>query len=610
MRSLGPAAGFVFFALLSFSLQASTQSASAPASTSTPSLAVPVQAAPGTIVLHANAKLVLVDVVVTNRDRAALGLERARFHVFEGGHEQTIASFDEHKPTGEQMIQAKLLELPPHTFTNIPIYPEASAVNVVLLDGLNTPGPDQMQVRKQMLEYLEKIQPGTSLAIFTLASRLRLVEGFTTDPAQLIKALQSSKTSPQVSPLLDSNGGAPLDSVIDDMAAMQSSDATGGVANAVASMQQFQADIVAYQTDLRVRMTLDAMNQLARYLSAIPGRKNLIWFSGSFPLALDPDETLQSPFQAMRNYGDDVRATSKLLSTARVAVYPVDARGLMNMPSFSASYKPSGNLATSKGVPTIARDNQKFMRQLFNEQGSMQQIAQETGGKEYVNTNGLKEAVADAVQNGSSYYTIGFVPSATSLDGQFHKIQVRLDEQGYKLEYRRGYYADLPDKPSQHTPAALNQLSQAAVHGAPAATQITFVVRALPASDPLIQAEKLPDGPSGELSASLKRPVHRYVVDLGIDAHGLAFEETPSGYRAGLEFALIAYDEDGKRLNFMNRSFYLTLTPARYAAAMAKGIPLRAAIDVPPGRCFLRMAIYDTVAGRVGSLELPVVATK
>jgi hypothetical protein len=66
-------------------------------------------------------------------------------------------------------------------------------------------------------------------------------------------------------------------------------------------MQQFQADIAAYQTDQRVQMTMDALRQLARYLSAIPGRKNLIWFSGSFPISLDPDVTLQNPFQAMRD---------------------------------------------------------------------------------------------------------------------------------------------------------------------------------------------------------------------------------------------------------------------------------------------------------------------
>jgi hypothetical protein len=49
-------------------------------------------------VLHANANLVLVDVVVTDHDKPVHGLERSSFHVFEDGHEQVVASFDEHRP--------------------------------------------------------------------------------------------------------------------------------------------------------------------------------------------------------------------------------------------------------------------------------------------------------------------------------------------------------------------------------------------------------------------------------------------------------------------------------------------------------------------------------
>ena len=52
---------------------------------------------------------------------------------------------------------------------------------------------DQMYVRHQMLEYLGKIEPGTSLAIFTLASQLRQVTGFTTDVPELVKGIDREK---------------------------------------------------------------------------------------------------------------------------------------------------------------------------------------------------------------------------------------------------------------------------------------------------------------------------------------------------------------------------------------------------------------------------------
>jgi hypothetical protein len=86
---------------------------------------------------------------------------------------------------------------------------------------------------------------------------------------------------------------------------------------------------------------MDALQQLARYLSAIQGRKNLIWFSGSFPISFDPDPDQPLPFLAVRNYEDELRKTSELLTAARVAVYPVDARGMMTQNTADAAYSPN-----------------------------------------------------------------------------------------------------------------------------------------------------------------------------------------------------------------------------------------------------------------------------
>jgi len=111
--------------------------------------------------LHTNANLVLVDVVVTERDNPVHGLDRSRFHVFEDGREQVITSFDEHQPAAAPAPAAKpaalQASLPPHTYTNVPDYPEATAVNVLLLDALNTPMVNQMDVRRQMIQFLGKI---------------------------------------------------------------------------------------------------------------------------------------------------------------------------------------------------------------------------------------------------------------------------------------------------------------------------------------------------------------------------------------------------------------------------------------------------------------------
>ena len=58
---------------------------------------------------------------------------------------------------------------------------------------------------------------------------------------------------------------------------------------AAADMQQFAAEQNSIRTDVRIRLTLAALQQLADYLAAFPGRKNVAWFSGAFPVAIFPD---------------------------------------------------------------------------------------------------------------------------------------------------------------------------------------------------------------------------------------------------------------------------------------------------------------------------------
>ena len=576
--------------------------------------------------LRTNADLVLVDVVVTEHGNPVQGLDRKQFHIIEDGHEQPITTFDEHKPStvpAPSPASPTQATLPPNTYTNVPAYPEASAMNMLLLDGLNTPTTGQINVRRQMIQFLSKIQPGTQLAIFTLSSRLRLVEGFTTDAARLTKVLQSPKGSPQQSAVVDIQTNQAVDSVIGDMANLTGGSPTmdvGGV-TALSSMQQFEADLTAFQTDMRVKMTLEAMQQLARYLSAIPGRKNVVWFSGSFPIALDPDDAMDNPFEAMRNYSDDIRDTAELLSAARVAVYPVDARGLVTPPALDASYSPTTNLmgGTVNGgrrgnrgkatgnKPSPSVDDQKALQQLMAEQASMKQLAEQTGGQEYINTNGLKDAVAAAIANGSNYYTVGYAPAAGRLDGQFRKIQINLDNRDLKLAYRHGYYADPPDKPSSHSPGQTSLITAATLHGAPPSTQILFEARVLPATDPLLRGATLPSGSGGEMTATLKGPLERYFVDLKVDSHSLFYDSSSDGaLHAKTEFTLVVYDGEGRRVNYLDSGFQLNLKAAQLAQTMQNGIRIRLPLDMPQGRFSLRIAVHDLTAGRAGSLEVPV----
>lgn len=571
----------------------------------------PPCAAQAPATLQSNASLVLVDVVVTSKGKPVQGLKQSQFKVMEDGRAQSIISFEEHKPPSAQDVPTPA-RLPPDTYTDRPDYPDSIPVNVLLLDALNTPIADQMQARQQMLDYLKTLPQGTPIAIFTLASRLRLVQGVSADGAVLSATIRSAASNPRPSPVLDPTTDQALDTSVADAANI------GVSQQAVSAMQQFEADNTAMQTDQRVLLTLQAMQQLARYCSAIPTRKNLIWFSGSFPLSLDSDPSLDSPLEATRNYSEEVRETSHLLSAARVAVYPVDARGLLTLPMVDANYAESANPnaagsgggptggsrrgTTASGMPGFAKDNLRFMKRTQAEHASMLQVAIDTGGWAFCETNGLQQAVERILQYGSNYYTVGYTTSAKQIDGKFRKIEIRVDGGNYQLAYRSGYYADDPLKRFAFR-SSEPSLVAAMVHEAPTASEVLFTVRVVASNSPAPAGPGVETDSAGEPRASLS-PRKRYTLSFNIDPHSLDMNTLSDGSRrAQVEFIAIAYGRDGKRLNHSDNGFAFHLRADQYSAAMQSGIPRQLELDLPPGHIFLRVAVHDLISNRIGSTE-------
>lgn len=210
-------------------------------------------------------EIVLVDVVVTDsKDNPVSDLRQSDFQVREDGIPQSISFFEEHKGAG--LAPVKISPMPPHVFTNFEPVQLGDGANVLLLDWLNTQPQDQASVRTEVTKYLQSLPSGTRLAIFTLGSGLHMVQGFTSSLTGLQAAL-NAKATPQVSPLLPTHTGEAAEKAMIRM--MQMSRASP---DAIDAAKQEMTEYSGSETDQRVRITLDAFQQLARYLSAIPGR--------------------------------------------------------------------------------------------------------------------------------------------------------------------------------------------------------------------------------------------------------------------------------------------------------------------------------------------------
>jgi VWFA-related protein len=575
----------------------------------------PVPNAQSTI-LHAGTQLVVVDVVVQDKNGHPIhGLKPENFRLSEDKSPQAIRHFEEHSTLTPAPPGPELPPMPPGTFTDYtPVAPNGT-LNILLLDALNTPMTSQSFVRYELQQYVKHANPGTRIAIFGLANRLILLQGFTSDPATLKDAV-NHKLIPRSSSLLNDPTGSGVDQPqLSDMV-----DANApGMAMLAANIQEFEAETENMETQLRVQYTLDAFNTLGHYLAAFPGRKNLLWFSGSFPLNILPDPSLQNPFAVAQLDEEEYRETTNLLTKAQVAVYPIDARGLMPPPMYNAAN--SGRSFAGSPQKFSAALN-KFSTSQAAEHSTMDALASDTGGRSAYNTNDLADAVSQAIDAGANYYTLTYSPANRKQDGEYRQIRVDLTgaqaARDLQLSYRHGYYADDSDKHHKDIETATTSETATGVQATAAAYETAAMSRGAPApQDLLFKARVLPAStytetavaPDNKLDASVspKGPFRRYAVDYVALPSELTLTPQPDGRRSGqVEFLTYVFDVDGRLLNATGKAYSLNLSPSTYDRFIHSALQCHLEVSVPTSiATFIRVGVHDIPSNHFGVVELP-----
>jgi len=557
---------------------------------------------------HAHA--VVVDVVVTKGDEAVTGLHKQDFQVLEDGKPVPIDFFEEHTaktlPPGALSAMPKM---PANVYTNVPPAPESDSVNVLLLDTLNTDRQDQSYVRRQIMDFLKNMQPGVRVAVFVLGSKLRMVQGFTTDSSVLRDALNDKKNG--VSMEAETSVTRSLQDKFDDvedkgrLAAMWQSPA------GQEALATLQANTASYQADQRVAMTLEALNYMARYLAGVPGRKNLIWFSTSFPITVFPSTKEKQTFGQLREYSAAVKETADLLTVSKVAVYPVGAEGMMVEHLLESSFPGptdlEGGEVSSRTGPGAGRSSAEgVMVPYINEDAArsdkimaMEQLAADTGGKAFYNTNDLNAAMMHAIENGAHYYTLVYTPTNKKMDGSYRRIEVKTTAGKYNLAYRRGYNAD--DSLTADAKTEADPLHALMMRGMPSSTQVLYGVRVVPVSP-----QPAADAKRAGKNAKLTGPTTRYSVDFMVRWTDVALETTANGsHRGKIQVGLMAYDHDGNAVNWVGATQGMDLKPEIYAAIQKSGVPVHMEIDLPNTDVYLETGVYDWSSGKAGTLEVP-----
>jgi VWFA-related protein len=524
------------------------------------------------VTIRANTRLVVVDVVVTNKaGQPVTGLKADDFVLEENGKKQRVAFFT---PPGAPQTGAQ--PLPEGILSNRPEFLKPAGIpTVLLLDAANSQFRDQSYGRWQMLKYIsEQSESGIPMAVMTLTDRLHVLQEFTSDPRILTTAIKNLQ--PQ-QPILQNAGTGPAPPVSNAAAISSGLNGGGGSARAIAMAQielaGFQGAVAGYALERRTEITAQAMRDLARMLSGFPGRKNVVWLTSALPFDLIPEDRNESraelmadlpsvrqksvgtnaggsyAYEARTLHAAEIKQAESELASADIAIYPVDMRGIM--------------------ITGIDVANS----------GTMEEVAAETGGKAYMNQNEIKLGIALAAADTKATYSLGYYPDNKKWDGKYRNLKVKVDQGNTQIRYRMGYYAIEPVETKDHNYD--QELANALQMNAPA-TQVAFMAQA-----------KLTD--PGKLR-----------VTFLVDAHTLSADDAGGGTKMNVSLYAAIYNSGGRMLGNRGIKVDRTFDASSYKQILEKGMMVPLEMDVPSGGAELRLAVLDNKTGYIGTVNGPI----
>ena len=358
-------------------------------------------------------ELVLVSVTVRDKKGALVrGLKQSDFTVLEDGKAQRIQSFD------IEDVDNYVPSAPPGG----PAQAEAAA-KAELFTGKKVPTHEALRDRRLIVLFLDlsslesdesdravesaktfvtkQMSPADLVSIVSFDTALKVVQDFSSDQKLLLTA---------------------LDRIAGNEGTGQEAGTTGTAEGTPDDAGSFVADDTDYNifnTDLR----LQALSTLAKNLSGIDQKKSILYFSSGMTKT------------GVENQAQ-LRAAINAAVRSNVSIYAIDSRGLQAL--------PPGGIASSASLRGVSSYSgaavQNDLDSNFASQETLVTIANDTGGKAFLDSNDFSKAYAKVQADSETYYVLGYRSSNPNQDGRFRRIQVKLNRSDVKLEYRMGYY--------------------------------------------------------------------------------------------------------------------------------------------------------------------------
>lgn len=510
--------------------------------------------APGTVI-KAETRLVLVDVVVTDKKGNYItDLTAKDFQVWEDGKEQQIAgcTFEGGAAPAESLKR--------HL--------------VFVFDYQNMRPGEQVRAQEAAVKFIDaNIAPNRPMAVATFTKGLT-IGPFTVDAEKLRQAIAATRT------------------------VVSSSAATDAAAMAAAMEKTAPSAGMSGVATRGGRAPILALRNLARSLGALPGRKMVVLFSPGFI------EGRNTP---------EMTAAIDAFNRSNVAIYPVDLGGLEGAAAGSVfdagtgSFKPL-QLLPSAAPMTLPLRAMQANRPPANDDGgrsigaAMQgqrsdlsadvrprdmpryaliDLAKETGGFVVTATNDIFGAVEKIGREQDQYYVLSYSAPAT-MDGSCHSLKVKVKRGGAVVRARSRY---------------CNVRSPDLLAGTPVARQLEA---------------KLTDPAQGNAGASMQAPFFysgdektprvNVVVDIPFKTVSLTKEK--GKMRGTVSVLGAAYRPDGAVAARFSDALKLELDKKQMEALEGKPLRYEKQFDIAPGQYTLKLAL-DLGGETFSRLETP-----
>ena len=518
-------------------------------------------------VFRSSTRLVVNTVVVKDKDGKVIeGLTAKDFVVTEDGKPQEIAFVEFQRLQGEPIPATTLVANTPATATPAPAPPQPEVASVfqngiappptsgdikyrnkrliiLYFDQSATSPPDQMRAYDAALTYIAKqMTTADLLAIMSYGgSAVRVKQDFTDNKEKLQQVIQVLMYGE------DKDGDGVRDPDIEG-----------------SEFGQNDAEFNVFSTDRQ----LAALQTAVSMLRPFPEQKSLVYFASNLRLN-GTDNNAQ------------LRATTNAAIRANVALYPVDARGLVaSAPLGDPLAKSPGGIGMFTGALASSAAS-RFARS----QDTLYSLAKDTGGKAMFDYNDLSLGIVQAAEGQGSYYILGYYSTQTANDGKFRRVKVALANPGdLQLAYRQGYYGD-KEFAKQSSADRERQLEEAMMLENP----ITDITVAL------------------ELNYFQLNSAEYFIpVAVKIPGSELALARKSGRSKVSLDFITeIKDDPYGITQTNIRDKLEKNIADATAAQLASQPIHFETGVTLLPGKYVIKFLVRDAEVGRIGTFLMP-----